>query len=67
MLIFKLTSRCLKSLISSRQGSCYFEEYHVLAAPFMLQMTINKMYIAQIRIVAYFTRYMAIHVLIPEF
>lgn len=30
-------------------------------------MTINKMYIAQIRVVAYFIRYMAIHVLIPEF
>lgn len=33
----------------------------------MSQMTINKMYIAQIRIVAYFIRYMAIRVLIPEF
>lgn len=30
-------------------------------------MTVNKMYIAQIRIVAYFIRYMATHVLIPEF
>lgn len=33
----------------------------------MSQMTINKMYIAQIGIVAYFIRYMAIRVLIPEF
>lgn len=32
----------------------------------MLQMTINKIYIAQIKIVAYFIRYMAIHILSPD-